>query len=285
MVMRWFSLVRISRPWLAPRQGKGTFSVSEDALLASFLLCDGLHLILLAISIDDVLTVFNSDDQGNILVVARSDSLTQGRIEIVTAVSTTFENGNAALLNQAREVVGKTSPKLSAEQQSRNDAASEQAEKQELEEWQDSFTYCTWNGLGQQLNEGMIMDALKVMAKHDIHITNLIIDDGWQSLDYNGDSAFGRRWLKFDADEAKFQNGLKNAITNIREVYPSVKYIAVWHGIFGYWGGISPLGQIYKDYKTLESRKQRNGLLAGGSMIVIDAEDVFKLYNDFYAYV
>ena len=35
-VMRWFSLVGISRPWLAPRQGKGRFFVSQEAVFASF---------------------------------------------------------------------------------------------------------------------------------------------------------------------------------------------------------------------------------------------------------
>ncbi|KAH0137775.1 glycoside hydrolase family 36 protein, partial [Aureobasidium melanogenum] len=34
---RWFSLVRLWSPWLAPRQGKDKFHLDKDAILASFL--------------------------------------------------------------------------------------------------------------------------------------------------------------------------------------------------------------------------------------------------------
>ena len=282
---RWFSLVRISRPWLAPRQGKGHFFVSEDAVLASFLRCDGLNLILLAISIDDVMTVFRSDDQGNVLAVARNDGATERETRIIAAVSTTFENGIAVAMHHAREVVRKAIPALSEERQAMKDGESKSAGAKELEEWQESFIYCTWNGLRQQLDDDMIMDALKVLAEHDIKIISLIIDDGWQSLDNNGKSVFDRRWMNFDANGSSFRNGLKKTVSTIKENYSWVKYIAVWHGIFGYWGGVSPLGEVYKNYKTLEARKQQSGLLAGGSMTVVDAEDVFRLYDDFYGYV
>ena len=68
----------------------------------------------------------------------------------------------------------------------------------------------------------------------------------------------------------------------IRETYPYVENIAVWHVIFGYWRGISPSEDIYKRYKTLEVKKQQSELLARGTMTVVDAEDVFQLYDDFY---
>lgn len=125
------------------------------------------------------------------------------------------------------------------------------------------------------------MSALEKLADCDIEVTNLIIDDGWQSLDDYGTSSFDRRWTNLDANKSGFPNGLKNTTSMIREAYPYVADIAVWHGIFGYWGGISPIGDIHKRYKTIQVKKQQSGLLAGGTMTVVSAEEVSQLYDDF----
>ncbi len=54
-IIRWFALVRLWTPWLAPRQGQLSLDLDKDALLCSFLRSDGLNFILLAVSgIDDV---------------------------------------------------------------------------------------------------------------------------------------------------------------------------------------------------------------------------------------
>lgn len=282
-VLRWFSLVRISRPWLAPRQGKGLFSISEQAIFISFLRCDGLNLMLLAISLDEVLTVFNSNNEGNVLTVARNDDLVRKQITIISAVSTVFDNGIASIMQYARQIAEGTVPMLSEEQCINVEEDSEKnTEAQELEGWEDNFTYCTWNGLGQSLNEDTIMNALESLADHDIKVGNLIVDDGWQSLDDNGTSPFDRRWMNFDADKSRFPNGLKNTVSRIRRAHPWIQNVAVWHGIFGYWGGISPFGDVYKRYKTLDAKREQTGLLGGGSMTIVNAEDAFKFYDDFY---
>lgn len=46
----------------------------------------------------------------------------------------------------------------------------------------DGLTYCTWNSLGQDLTEEKIFNALDTLAKNGINISNMIIDDGWQSV-------------------------------------------------------------------------------------------------------
>lgn len=66
---RWFALVRIWSPWLAPRQGKVHFGLDKEAVMCSFLSNEGKHLVLLAISgIDDVMTMFTSDNDGNVVM-------------------------------------------------------------------------------------------------------------------------------------------------------------------------------------------------------------------------
>jgi hypothetical protein len=62
-VDRWFALVRIWTPWLAPRQGKDFFGLDKEAVMCSFLSRTGKHLVLLGISgIDDIMTLFTSVD-------------------------------------------------------------------------------------------------------------------------------------------------------------------------------------------------------------------------------
>jgi hypothetical protein len=66
---RWFALIRIWSPWLAPRQGKTRFGLDNPGVMCSFLSLEGKHLVLLAISgVDDVMTLFTSDSDGNVVL-------------------------------------------------------------------------------------------------------------------------------------------------------------------------------------------------------------------------
>lgn len=37
-----------------------------------------------------------------------------------------------------------------------------------MDNWYDGLTYCTWNALGQDLNEGKIYNALEVLKRNNI---------------------------------------------------------------------------------------------------------------------
>ena len=228
---RWFSLVRIWSPWLAPRHGQGNFAPAEDAVLCSFLRWDGLHLVLLAVSgVDDVLTVLKPDGHGNVIINARNDKSKSGKGRVLAAVGKDFESANAAVMYHARKVVGgmRISEELEAEMKTSNE---NDVKAQWMENWYDGLTYCTWNGLGQNLNEQKIFDALDILKANNIKITNLIIDDNWQSLDYNGESQFKRGMTEFDANKEGFPQGMKHTVTRIRDSHPDIQHIAVWHAI------------------------------------------------------
>ncbi len=230
---RWFSLVRIWSPWLAPRHGQEDFAPTEDAVLCSFLRWDGLHLVLLAVSgIDDVLTVLKPDGQGNIIIHAKNDKTESGKGRVLAAVGKDFGSANAAVMYHARKLVGglRISDELEAEMKA---LTQDDVKAQWMENWYDGLTYCTWNGLGQNLNAPKIFDALDILKANNIKITNLIIDDNWQSLDYDGESQFKRGMTEFDANEEGFPHGLKDAVTQIRDNHPDIQHIAVWHAIVG----------------------------------------------------
>ena len=166
---RWFALVRIWSPWLAPRHGKGKFQPQEDAILCSFLRWDGLHLVLLAVSgIDDVLTVFKPDGHGNVIVSSRNDSPKESQTRIVAAVAPRFESANAAVMYYARKLV-RGDKYLSNELKAEMKTAVENDVRAEwMDNWYDGLTYCTWNALGQDLNEDKIYYALDILKQNNI---------------------------------------------------------------------------------------------------------------------
>ena len=282
-LIRWFALVRIWSPWLAPRHGKAPFAITEDAVMCSFLRQDGLHLVLLAVSgVDDVLTVFQHNEAGSVVVSSRSDGLNSGQQRIVAAVGNTFQEANSACMYLARKIVN-GHENLSAEVEAEMKSSPDGEKAQWMENWYDGLTYCTWNALGQDLTQKKIFDALDILNKNNIKITNLIIDDNWQSLDNPGKSQFQRGWTDFEANKEGFPNGLGFTVTTIRDNHPNIQHVAVWHAILGYWGGISPEGSIAKKYKTKLVRKKEG--LVGGTMTVVDPDDVQQMYNHFYQFL
>lgn len=146
----------------------------------------------------------------------------------------------------------------------------------------------TWNALGQRLNEEKILKAVETLAANKINITNFIIDDNWQDIDYRGHGQFQHGWNSFQAEPKEFPNGLKHLVNQIREKHSSIQHIAVWHALLGYWGGIAPEGKLAKTYKTIvvvrEDAERRN-LPLGGKMTVVAKEDVNKFYDAFYRFL
>jgi Raffinose synthase or seed imbibition protein Sip1 len=278
---RWFATVRLWNPWIAPRHGQDKFKIDKDALVCAFLRQDGLSVVVLAVSgIDDVLTLFRSAPDGAVLVNSRNDAEEQGLARVIVAVAESFEVANAAAMYHARRMVMSASEAYGEISKEVSTLKESESKPEWFEEWADGFAYCTWNGLGQALTEDKIFRALDSLEKNDIKITNLIIDDNWQSLDNEGQNQSFRGMTRFEANEAGFPNGLGDTCYKIRQQHPSILHIAVWHAMMGYWGAISPTGQLAKDYKTVQAAKP-----GGGTWTCIDPEDVSRFYNDFYQFL
>jgi hypothetical protein len=280
---RWFASIRLWGPWLAPRQGKDRFQPDKEAVLAAFERHDGSHLVLLAVSgVDEVLTTLNHDGNGAIVMNSANDSSKEGTVHIIAAVGKKLEDGIAASMYHARKLVmaySEATGQVNEEMKTLLD----DLKPQWLENWYDGLTYCTWNGLGQKLTEEKIFSALDSLAKNKINISNLIIDDNWQSLNTEGGDQFSNAWMEFEATKTGFPRGLKATVSDIREKYPHIRHIAVWHAIFGYWGGIAPEGKLAKEYKT-QVVQLKDGV-SGGKITVIAEEDVDRFYRDFYQFL
>ena len=204
---RWFCLVRPWTPWIAPRHGETPFDCENGSMVASFERHDGTVLVIFALSgLSQVLTELKPDGRGNVIAESRNDREETGTTNLLIAVAPTFEIANSACVYHARKLV-RGYEDLSKDLQQRMEICDEFVKTESVVDWHDGLTYCTWNSLGQGLSEDKIFDALDDLSKHDIKgwyslsglayfmlisaVTNLIIDDNWQSLvcDYSMSSS------------------------------------------------------------------------------------------------
>ena len=305
--MRWFALVRIWSPWLAPRHGHHKFLLTEPALLVSFLRSDGMQVVLLAVNgVDDVLTTFASSEDGQIVIEARNDSTEPKRFRCLAAAAWTFEVALSAVIYELRKVVRSSAAyqQYTSQLPKEIEVTAESVESESdtvlvstieegsqdgsppspawLESWYDSLAYCTWNSLGQDLTQDKILKALDSLSRNKINISTLIIDDNWQSLSgKQGETQQSSRgWSDFEANPSGFPNGLAAATKAIRDKYPHVRDIAVWHALFGYWGGIDPDGKIAKTYNT-----RRCEIGNGNTQLTVDPSSIHQMYQDFYKFL
>ena len=131
---------------------------------------------MLAISgLKDVLTCLHHDGDGFVTINSRNDQEEDGVATLIAAVGFELEHAVGATLYHARKLVtryeaanGETAEELKA--------LTDGVKPEWLENWYDGLTYCTWNGLGQNLNEQKMFDALESLKKNNINITSLIID-------------------------------------------------------------------------------------------------------------
>ncbi|KAK1455215.1 raffinose synthase Sip1 [Colletotrichum melonis] len=286
--LRWFALIRIWTPWLAPRHGKDSFHLDKDGVLCSFLNSEGKHLVFLAVSGGNhVLPVFRHGESGQLSVHARNDSTKPEPATVLVGTGDNFESANACVMYQARQYIlqeKKASDELLAEMK----AIEEGVKPEWMENWYDGLGYCTWNALGQRLTDEKVFDAVDKLAENDIKVSSLIIDDNWQTIDYRGHGQFQHGWCEFEAEPKAFPQGLKATVAHIRQKHPHIQHIAVWHALLGYWAGISPDGKIAQEYKTIEVIREdaeRRNLPLGGKMTVVDKDDVDRFYNDFYKFL
>ncbi|KLU87858.1 seed imbibition protein [Magnaporthiopsis poae ATCC 64411] len=279
--IRWFAIVRHNEAWFGPRQGRGQVSLDKDGILISFLRDDGVHVVLLTLSFDDVLTTLGSDSSGNLLARCRNDRESTGTGRVFAATAIRADVAINAVFGAARSLVRS----LPQKESTGCNAELATHAKQQVEDWHDGLAYCTWNGLGQDLTPARIIDALDRLGSSGVHASNLIIDDNWQSLDFAGESNFQHRWTAFEANKENFPDGLKALTSEIRRRFPFIQNIAVWHGIFGYWGGMATTGDVARAY-AMRTVKRREGIwLGGGEMTTVDGPDAHSLFDDFYRFL
>ncbi|KAG4033161.1 hypothetical protein MFRU_005g01750 [Monilinia fructicola] len=295
---RYFALVKRMNFWLIPRHGKCRFELGEDdcqfysgnvesrkeeAILLSFLRYDGTHFVMLALSMDGIVTTLTSGKDGSIVMTAKNENEQERKGTVICAVGKSVEDGIAATMDHAKRLV-RESLKPGSILDEMNDHQQDVPELKRKKDFHDGLVYCTWNSLGPTLTSTTLFSALDDLTASSIYPSTIMIDDGWQSITSFGSETFPtqHRWSRFEASSTSFPEGLTNLSLRIRKSYPWIKNIGVWHGIFGYWGGIDPeseIGQRYKLRWVEIDNHHRSG------MWVVDACDVRRFYDDFYSFL
>ncbi|KAK0737328.1 raffinose synthase or seed imbibition protein Sip1-domain-containing protein [Apiosordaria backusii] len=284
--IRWFAIVRHADAWFGPRHGREVFSLKEEGVMLSFLRRDGLHVTVVAVSgIEDVSTTMVSGKDGDIVICSRNEGPNSVDACVFVAVAKTCQEAIAGTMSLVRDFV--RSHRNSFVDEDLQEAVLQNTdEATRLQDWYDGFAYCTWNGLGQYLSPSKIFDALTNLHERGVRLSSLIIDDNWQSVQLEpGKSDFYRQWYDFEANKEHFPGGLKELVTNIRSRFPYIQFIAVWHGIFGHWGGIAPDGNIAKAYTTRTFMRREGIFLGGGTLTAVEGADAERLYDDFYRFL
>ena len=140
--------------------------------------------------------------------------------------------------------------------------------------------WCSWDAFPLCVTHQGILDKMEEFKTKNIPVRWGIIDDMWSTLDgeNNRASMHDRKLTDFKADPKQFPNGLKAAISEVKEKY-GVK-IGIWHPFTGYWHGFDPEGATAKNYAKYLTENEDGRLIVKPT-----AEDMFGYHNAFYTYI
>lgn len=117
--------------------------------------------------------------------------------------------------------------------------------------------WCSWDAFEIRVDEEGLLAKCREFKEKEIPVKWAIIDDMWGEVrDFYGVEYQQREEMfrlmhaskvySFEADPIRFPNGLKHCIGKIKE--QGIK-VGMWHPTTGYWMGIDPEGDIYRDHK------------------------------------
>ncbi|MGG1514098.1 Sip1-related alpha-galactosidase [Paenibacillus oryzisoli] len=97
----------------------------------------------------------------------------------------------------------------------------------------DYLGWCSWDAFYQKVDEQGVLAKAAEFNALGVPVRWVMIDDGWST------TADGKL-LGFEADAAKFPEGLGHTARRLKEQH-GIRWVGVWHTIAGYWCGIHPL--------------------------------------------
>lgn len=132
--------------------------------------------------------------------------------------------------------------------------------------------WCTWNAFYHEVTQSGIEDKLEELAKKNIQLSWLIIDDGWSQFKDD-------KLCSFKEDFKKFPDGLKKFIEKIKKKY-GIKYVGVWHSFTGYWFGIEKDSEVYNQQKDNLEQTPTGMLIPTG-----DYDKAYAFYSEWHRYL
>ena len=159
--------------------------------------------------------------------------------------------------------------------------------EKDLPEFIDYLGWCTYNGLGYDVDEAGCLKGVESFAENGVTLGFFLLDDGYQTI--TDDSPNGKcRLSAFEARKSRFPDGLKPAIDRIKNEY-HVPYFVIWHSAMGYWGGVDSAS--FPEYETEEATIHfSKGTNIYASYLTFDhsmlkSKDAFRFYNDYHRFL
>lgn len=118
--------------------------------------------------------------------------------------------------------------------------------------------WCSWDAMEIRVNEADLLKKAQEFRDKNIPVKWAILDDMWAEVhDFYGMEYKDRpemfrlmhssKLYSFEADPVRFPNGLKTCIEKMNAQGITV---GMWHPTTGYWMGIDPEGDIYRDCRA-----------------------------------
>ena len=148
--------------------------------------------------------------------------------------------------------------------------------------------WCSWDAFQIRVNEEDILKKCQEFKDKDIPVKWAIIDDMWGEVHNFYDAKYKTRSEMFDlmhasklysfkADPKRFPNGLKTCIEKVNDY--GIK-VGMWHPTTGYWCGIDPDGEIYKELKDSLIQTQQ-----GWFIPTYEQNKAYAFYNAYHDYL
>lgn len=121
----------------------------------------------------------------------------------------------------------------------------------------DYLGWCSWDAFEIRVNEESLLKKCQEFQDKKIPVRWAMIDDMWAEVhDFYGKGyrdkmemirlMHASKLYSFKADPIRFPNGLKACIDKINDY--GIK-VGMWHPTTGYWHGVDPEGEVYRDLK------------------------------------
>ncbi len=148
--------------------------------------------------------------------------------------------------------------------------------------------WCSWDAMEIRVNEGDLLKKCQEFQRKGIPVKWAIIDDMWGEVrDFYGisyekrqemfDLMHSSKLYAFRADPIRFPNGLGHCIDSMKEYGLEV---GLWHPTTGYWMGIDPDGDIYRDYGDCLLKTE-----SGAIVPHYEKEKAYTYYSAFHDYL
>lgn len=164
--------------WYEPEAGEGEQIKLNDkkyATMVGFNYQENSHVVVLGqISKEGTTTTYITEKDGKLVMTTENGSGQDQLHKVIVAEGFQYRDVVDAAFRALRDDLGAGRESSVGQQVSIGGEFKPQ--------WFDGLGYCTWNGLGRELTQDRVLDALQKLHDAGIRIQTVIIDDNWQSL-------------------------------------------------------------------------------------------------------